>query len=282
MPLGKRRSTLSYAARAKRARLTGSMTKGLRRLRSRSFRRVPYKPNLSVLAMRVSNLNRMIETKHFTWRTSPNVSLPHNDVTITQQQSGGDLNIFRSALGTDDPMGVGGSRIGDSICVKGVLIRGFFENALERSKVHYRVMLVRCAKGDTPNRANLFTNDSNNKMIDQVNNERFTIIAQKIFNIQVSNAGPPSSVGTNGAPYTAATSSTWYAGQGTKTFKMWIPGYKFGPNGNVKFENASQTQVKFYDYRVVIVAYDWYGTPQDTNNVGKINELYTKLYFKDA
>ena len=134
MPLGKRRSTLSYATRAKRARLTGSMTKGARALRSRMFRRPMLKPNLGILAMRVNNLNRMIETKHFTWRTSPNVAMAHNNVTIVQQQSGGDLNIFRSALGTDDPMGVGGSRIGDSICVKGVLIRGFFENALRRSK----------------------------------------------------------------------------------------------------------------------------------------------------
>jgi len=277
MPL-KRKSGSSYAARAKRARLTGTMTKGARAMYRRKFTR---KPRM-LMMKKVNSLYKMIETKHMTWRTSPNVSLPHNNVYIVQQQSGGDLNIFRSALGTDDPMGVGGSRIGDSIACKGVLIRGFFENALQRSKVHFRVMLVRCAKGDAPTRTNLFTNDSDNKMIDQVNNERFTIVAQKIFNIQNSNPGQADNVATNGAPTTVATNVAWFGGQGTKTFKMWIPGYKFGNNGVIKYENASQTQVKFYDYRIVIVTYDWFGTPQDVNNVGKINELYTKLYFKDA
>jgi len=273
-----RSRSVDFSRAVKTARKTGTMGPVSRARRARSY----YKLRPRTLTKKVNSLYKMIETKHFTWRTSANVNLPHNDVLIVQQQSGGDLNIFRSANSTDDPMGVGGSRIGDSIAVRGVMIRAFFENALERSKVHYRVMLVRCAKGDTPNRANLFTSDSTNKMIDQVNNERFTIVAQKIFNIQSSNSGSATSVSAAGVPLTGPTSTTWNAGQGTRTFKMWIPGYKFGNNGLIKFENASQTQVKFYDYRIVVVAYDWYGTPQDLNNVGKINELYTKLYFKDA
>ena len=71
-------------------------------------------------------------------------------------------------------------------------------------------------------------------------------------------------------------------GSGTKVFKMWIPGRKFGTYGSVQYENGSTSQVKFYDYRVCILAYDWYGTAQDINNVGKINEFYSKIYFKDA
>jgi hypothetical protein len=239
----------------------------------RKFQRKPQR----LMMKKVNSLYKMIETKHMTWRTSANVGLPHNNAFIVQQQSGGDLNIFRSALGTDDPMGVGGSRIGDSIACKGVLIRGFFENSLGRPKVHYRVMLVRGAKGDTPSRTNLFTSDSDNKMIDQVNNERFTIVAQKIFNISNVGTQPATSVLASGEPAASDRGSI-----GARTFKMWIPGYKFGNNGVIKYENASQTQVKFYDYRIVIVAYDWFGTPQDVNNPGKINELYTKLYFKDA
>jgi hypothetical protein len=277
MPLKRSRSTSSFRSRAKRARRTGSMLKGQIGLGRRVMTRI----KTIRLASKVNQLTRMIETKHFTWRTSVNVGLPHNNVTIVQQQSGGDLNPFRSAQSTDDPMGVGGSRIGDSIAVKGLLIRGFIENALSRSKVHYRIMLVRCAKGDTPNRANLFAGDSTNKMIDQVNNERFSIVSQKLFNVSAAGA-PANTVLVNGDPFDNGPPDNNTAGQGTKIFKMWVPGYKFGPGGNVKFENSSQTQVKFYDYRLVIVAYDWYGTPQDVNNVGIINEIYTKLYFKDA
>lgn len=278
MPLGKRKSALTYNARFKRARMQMRTRAGYRRLLSRNLpARFGGKADNYAIVTKVNNLYKMIETKHFTWRTSADVGLPHNNTYIVQQQSGGDLNPFRSALGTDDPMGVGGSRIGDSVACRGLMIRGFFENALGRPKVHYRVMLVKCAKGDTPSRANLFTSDSTNKMIDQVNNERFTIVAQKVFNISNAGAQPATTVLGSGEPGASDRGSI-----GTRTFKMWIPGYKFGPKGVVKFENASQTQVKFYDYRIVIVAYDWYGTPQDINNVGKINELYTKLYFKDA
>lgn len=273
----KRKAPPSYSARYKRARALGTAYRGQRAIGLRTAYKAVAMAKTAKINQRVNRLYNMIETKHFTWRTSANVNLPHNDVLIVQQQSGGDLNPFRSALGTDDPMGVGGSRIGDSIACRGLMIRGFFENALSRPKVHYRVMLVKCAKGDTPSRANLFASDSNNKMIDQVNNERFTIIAQKIFNVTCQGAQSVTSVDAAGQPGDSNRASI-----GTRTFKMWVPASKFGNNGIVKFENASQTQVKFYDYRICIVAYDWYGTPQDINNVGKINELYTKLYFKDA
>lgn len=268
-----RSRSVDFTRAVKTARKTGTLSSISSARRARSY----YKLRPRTLTKKVDTLYKMIETKHFTWRTSVNVGLAHNNVTIVQQQSGGDLNIFRSALGTDDPMGVGGSRIGDSVSVKGCMIRGFFENALGRPRVYYRVMLVRCAKGDTPNRANLFTSDSTNKMIDQVNNERFTIVAQKVFNISNMGTQPATSVLGSGEPAASDRGSV-----GTRTFKMWIPGSKFGNNGLIKFENASQTQVKFYDYRICIVAYDWYGTPQDVNNVGIINELYSKLYFKDA
>lgn len=283
MPM-KRKTPMSYAARAKRARMNFSTTKGVRSLLSRNL---PYRFGGPVLVKRVAYLNRQVnqlsrtlETKEFTWKSSVNVGMQHNQVYQVQQQSGGDLNPFRSANSTDDPMGVGGSRIGDKITVRGMMIKGFLENALRRPKVYYRIMLVRGAKGDTFSRANLFKGNSDNKMIDQINTERYTVIAQKIFNITASN-GIAESVDGSGQPYTA-TGGVNNVGVATRTFKMWIPGYKFGRGGNVTYENASQSQVKFYDYRLLIVVYDWYGTPQDLNTVGRINEIYTKLYCKDA
>jgi hypothetical protein len=282
MPMKRSRSTQSFAARAKRARMNFRTTRGVRSLLSRGLPPkfggrlfTPYR----TLAQRVNTLYRTIETKEFTWRTSPNVALPHNNVTVVQQQSGGDLNIFRSANSTDDPMGVGGSRIGDKITVKGIMIKGFFENALSRPKVYYRVMLLRGAKGETFSRANIFKSNTDNKMIDQVNTERFSIVAQKIFNVSASN-NIASSVSLTGVP--GSLNATEHVGVATKTFKMWIPGYKFGRDGVVNYENGSTGQIKFYDYRLCIVVYDWYGTPQDVNNVGRINELYSKLYMKDA
>lgn len=224
----------------------------------------------------------MIETKEAQYKSYPNTSLPQNYVYVvkTDLAQVSPLNPFITISSTGDPSAQNsGARIGDQISVKGLKIVAFFENALKRPKVFYRIMLIRCAKGDTIDRTTLFKNDSDNKMIDVVNNERFTILAQKRFNIYGQGAFSADSVNIAGEP---GTTNVTGGGVGTKIINMWIPGRRFGKYGRVQYENGSTTQVKFYDYRVVILAYDWYGTPQDGNNVGKLNELYTKLYFKDA
>lgn len=239
---------------------------------------------IAPLAGRVNKLYKMIETKQITRRTSDNVNLAHNNVHIVQDQIGGPLNMFRSANSTDDPMGVGGSRIGDQIAVKGVKLTCFLENALGRPKVHYRLMLVKMAKGDTLDRSTLFQNKTNNKMIDTINTERYTILFQRRFNMTPSNGMATSLI----APAVPGAGEPLWAGDqarpgtATRIVTAWIPGRKLFRNGILQFENNSNTQTKFFDYRWVILAYDWFGTPQDVNNVGKINELFTTVYFKDA
>lgn len=284
MPLGKRKS-LSYNYRAKRARLTGSMTAGARKIKASSM----YRPMVKFVAKRVNSLYRMIETKETSRTGTINLALAHNNITVFGSYNQANLpysivsvcNPFSLAQGADDAMNGVGQRIGDAVNVRGLMIKGFFENALERPKVYYRVMLIRGAKGETFSRDTIFKNASQNKMIDQVNTERFSVVAQKIFNISSSN-GTANTVTLTGVPVDNSLPDNASAGIGTKTFKMWIPGRKFGRNGYVQYENQSATQVKFYDYRICILAYDWYGTPQDANAVGRVNEMYTKLYFKDA
>lgn len=224
------------------------------------------------IAPRVKRLESMIETKESVQVTGANISLPHNNIHETG------INPFALNIGASEPMSGTGQRVGDKITLRGILLKGFFENALNRGRVHYRVMLVRGAKGETFNRANLYKGIVGNKVIDQMNTERFTVVASTKFTINNSN-GAPSSAGATGVP---ATDPIYNVGIGTKAWQLWIPGSKFGRGGNIQYENQSTTQVKFYDYRIVILAYDWYGTPQDVNNVGKINEMYCKLYFKDA
>lgn len=230
-----------------------------------------------LISSKVNSLYKMIETKELSHKTGSNIGIQHNNTLSLQRSDGLALNIFYSSQNADDPMTQNtGSRIGDQFNVRGVMIRAFFENALHRSKVYYRIMVLRGAKGETFSRGNIFKGDSDNKMIDQVNTERFTIVAQKVFTINCASQAP-TLVDTSGQ-VTAGNA----AGIGTRTIKMWIPGRKFGPRGKVQFENGSLSQVKFYDYRIVVLAYDWFGTPQDINIVGRINELYTKCYFKDA
>lgn len=270
MPLAKR--TRSYSSRVRKA--FKRPTKWALRQYKRPRVSGQY---LAVTALKgVKRLTRMIETKEGSRRSFPDIAIAHNNIyVVVDRNSGTYLNPFNLNSGTADDMSTGGQRVGDSISVKGLMIRAFLENALSRPKVWWRMMLVKCSKGDLPTRATLFKNDSDNKMIDQVNTERYTIVTQKTFNIQTANTAP------TGVAVTGVPTGETGGGQGNRIVKMWVPGSKFGRSGDLQYENGA-TQLKFFDYYIVFCCYDWYGTPQDVNNVGKINELYTKLYFKDA
>lgn len=253
---------------AKRAKTTRGRTRGNRstyKLASGST----YK-TARIAARGVQRLTRMIETKESSQLQTVGTQCPHNNITLLG------INPFYTITGVGDPMAGTGNRVGDSISVKGLLIRGFIENTLGRAQVHYRIMLVRGAKGETFDRATLFKGIVDNKLIDQMNSERFTIVASKRMTVNSSN-NVANAVGVNGVP-----SSGTPGGITGRPFSMWVPGSKFGRDGRVTYENNSPTQVKFYDYRIVILAYDWYGTPQDASFVGLINSMYTKMYYKDA
>lgn len=218
---------------------------------------------------KVDNLYKMIETKESTVTITNNTALAHNVITYL-------TNPFTLNQGNTDPMSGTGTRVGDKITVKGVMLKGMVECALNRPKVYLRVMLIKYAKSDDPTTSTLFKGDSGNKMIDQINTDRYTILAQKVINVQTSNNAPVT-VNIDGS---VATGSP--AGIGTRTFKLWVPGIKFGKRGNVQFEDASTSQPKFFSYRWIVLAYDWYGTPESTTTVGRMNSAYSKLYFKDA
>jgi hypothetical protein len=223
------------------------------------------------MSKRLNALTRTIETKEGT-RRIVGLELPHNNLVVF------DLNPFLSSNGTGEDMVANTmERIGDQITVKGLLIKFFIETSLQRSNVHFKFYLVKMAKGDTLNRANFFKGAASNKMIDQVNTERFSVLTSKMVRVTCPNPAPGSI-----NPLTGLVPTTANAIGGTRIVQMYIPGSKFGRGGNVQYENKSQSQVKFWDYRLCCVAYDWYGTPQDTNNVGFVNEGFMKLYFKDA
>lgn len=232
------------------------------------------------LSSQVGRLLKTIETKEAQWKTGNNIGLAHNNVTVVLSPGGGGyLNCLQSNQGflDQDMVGNGGQRIGDEITIQSVKFHGMVEGALQRSKVYFRFMLVKCAKGDLPTRATLFKGNADNKMIDEINTERFSIVASKIFNVSPPNP-PPNTVSLTGVAEPGVLAGV----TGNRIFKITIPGRKFGRQGVIKYENALTSQVKYFDYVPIFVAYDWYGTPQDVNTVGRINEMYVKTRFKDA
>lgn len=67
----------------------------------------------------------------------------------------------------------------------------------------------------------------------------------------------------------------------TRIVRMYIPGTKFSKTGKIKYENDS-SQVKFFDYHLLVYAYSNYQTMQDLFNVGRVNDTIVQLYYKDA
>lgn len=219
---------------------------------------------------RVNALYSMIETKEGS-NTIVNVGLPHNNIHVWN------VNPLFTTAGTGDPLQGIGNRIGDKVSLKGMAACFFLEGAVGRSKVHFRIMLMKGPRGASFSRADMYKGMAGNKVIDQLNTEKYTIIAQKRFNVEPPNAPPDAFNVVNGEVNASLPAGI----TGNKVVKFWIPGRKFGKGGTINYENGTDLP-KFYDYRWCFLAYDWYGTPQDVNTVGFINEGWLKLYYKDA
>jgi hypothetical protein len=259
---------------------TGSVARYVKRPTKRA-RKVKFAGRAGIARVVSKMIGRTVETKESQERANSGIliqEIKHNNTLVVQNQTRSlPLNPFTLGAGIGDPMNENsGARIGDQVTLKGLSIKMFLENPIDRSNTYYRIMLIKGAKGENFDRANLFKGKSPNKMMDVINTERFTIISQKIVNLKASN-GTSGSISLTGVP-----GAVVHVGTATRLVTMWIPGGKFGRNGNLQYENGSSTQLKFYDYRIVILCYDWFGTPQDANTVGKLNDLITTLYYKDA
>lgn len=229
-------------------------------------------------------LNRNIETKQSVFTNTDGQQILHNDFINCNSE------LLQTGQGTSDPTSTNiNNRVGDEINLRGVSIKMMLELNERYSDVTFRIMVVKGAKGDTPNRATMFNGTSGNKMLDTFANERFTLISQKYVKLKAPNQG---SWGINPTllPYGAAgpLSGTVTANDGLQTLsratrivKMWIPGGKFVRGGKIKYENGT-TQVKFYDYNLLVYAYSNYSTFQDEIFVGRVNDTITQMYFKDA
>jgi hypothetical protein len=233
-------------------------------------------------------LNKNIETKSGLQSPTDGLQINHNNFVLLG------TNPLATVNGTTDEEDAIGTRIGDNINLKGMSIKFMVELNERYSDVTFRMFVVRSAKGDTPTRATMFNGISGNKMIDTLNRERFSFLATKTFKIK-SNAPTASMTGvlSNNEENTLAGvgGSGIYSANGdennnsssryTKIIKQWIPGTKFSRSGVIQYENAS-SQVKFFDYHLILYAYSNYSTNQDIWSVARLNDCVIQLYYKDA
>lgn len=239
-----------------------------------------------------STINKTVETKQYTSTVTDGIQIFHNNFqTITSTP------LFTTNGTLDgDVIGTNSVRIGDEVIARGFSLKMMVELNERYSDVTFRLMMIKCAKGDTPTRTTLFRGNSGNKMIDDINRERYTIVAQKFFKMKAPNMTVVDSSGAtaeiDAAPpfepsgiYVAENSAQRNynsLSRATKIVKLWVPAKRFaGRNGRLVYENAS-AQPKFFDYHVVLYAYSNYSTMQDEWYVARINDVVHKFYFKDA
>lgn len=229
-------------------------------------------------------VQRNVETKHATYSTTDGTEIYHNNfMSLTP-------NILATTQGVQDPeLSNQDCRIGDEIMLKGASIKMMVELNERYSDVTLRLMVIKAAKGDVPTRATLFTGRSGNKMLDIIDKERYSVLFQRFYklkapNLSVTNllgASTQVSDGITNAGIQASNRTDVQLSRSTKIIKVWLPGAKFGNKGKIKYENGS-SQVKFFDYHVLLYAYSNITTAQDQWYVARVNDYVQELYYKDA
>lgn len=224
-------------------------------------------------------LNKNIETKTSQITVSDGNEVFHNNfITLT-------TNLLNTTVGANDYEATVGQRVGDKLNLRGVGIKVFLELNERYSDVTFRILVVKCARGDTPTRAMLFNGESGNKMMDSINKERYTVIAQKYTKLKAPNMSVPTpfETATGSGVYVETTHQSQGGGlsRATRIVRMWVPGTKFAKSGIITYENGSNSP-KFFDYHVVCYAYSNYSTLQDVYYVGRVNEFLARMYYKDA
>ena len=228
-----------------------------------------------------SAIARNIETKRSNHTSTDYVQIGHNNfVTV-------DELLLGTTQGVEDPTTTqGNNRIGDEITLKAVSIKMMLELNERYSDVTYRILVIKTAKGDVPTNATLFNGLSGNKMLDTLNRERFTICYEKWGKIKAPNmtiGDSSTSAGTStGIYYNSGSAQTNFLSRATKIVKFYLPFNKFQKSPILKYQNGT-SQLKFFDYRVVVYAYSNYNTSEALGyNVLAVNDYVKTMYFKDA
>ena len=147
------------------------------------------------------------------------------------------------------------------------------------------MMVVRSARGDTPDGSTLWQGNSGNKMLDEFNTKRYWILFTKYVKLTAPNMSiVPSGAQMPGSGYTTNANFTHTQSRATRIVKFCIPGKKFSRNGVLQYENGTN-QVKFFDLHFIIYAYSNYSTIDAAGiafNVGRLNDCFIKMHYKDA
>lgn len=222
----------------------------------KSIRRKPSQKSLVKLIKKVTL--KQCETKH-THEIIENQQLYHNSFTLYN----GLLNTTQAISDTGSGTVNKAARVGDEIIARGISIKFWIANKLDRPNVMYKIVLYKY-QSLTPPLVDLFlTQGGANVMIRDFNTEKYSIVAMKTFNVQMGFSA-----------YATGTGGDQDGREAHKLLKFWVP----LKNKKVQYQDGG-TIPKNYDYGFAVMCYDSYGT-LTTDNIASFAINY-KLYFKD-
>ena len=242
MPMNKK-----YARRPRKSRKSGGVAK----------RAVTnYKKNKLIKLIKSVSLKNC-ETKD-THIISENAQLFHNVPYVVSTLLYTEQGINDNETGTVQTQ----KRIGDEVIGRGISLKLWFANKLDRPDVTYKLIVFRY-KSNTGLNTSLdpyMSQGTTNFLIRDINTDKFKIVKVKNFRISTSAQRITAQDTFNGA-------------EGHRAMTIWIPLKRA-----IKYEDGSSTP-KDFDYAFTVVAYDSFGT-LTTDNIASF-AINRKFYFKD-
>lgn len=198
------------------------------------------------------------ETKE-THRIEENINLYHNGINIKSgllytQQGVGDNDVGTSSYDC---------RVGNEIVARGLSLKMWFANKLDRPNVMYKVIVFKYRADQVP--TTIYRNQgTSNVMIRDIDTDRYTILAVKQFNLN------------QGSADRIITATDVFAGaEGHVYRKIWIN----LKNKKIQYTDNNSGSPKYYDIGVAVSTYDSFGTL--TSDIVASYAFNCKLYFKD-
>lgn len=201
---------------------------------------------------------KQTETKYNHY-TVENIQLNHNSGNMKT----GLLYCTQGITDTGTGSSAFANRVGDEIIARGISIKLWIANKLDRPNVMYRLIVFKYQAMSVPTSSALFKGAIGNKIMDDLDKEYITPVYQKIFNLQVG--------------YSAAATATAGDTDGKEAHRylnVWIP----LKDKKIHYVDGGSLP-KFIDYGFYLIPYDSYGT-LITDVIASYSYQY-KLYFKD-
>ena len=257
--------------------------KGKKSFKKRAFKKAKRAPMVRLIKQ---VMNKQLETKHVIENFPDGRQFTHMSVTVL------DNRPYYSTQGITNPNGAADSaiastaRIGDMVLAKGVRYRMFVENNERFAQVKHRFMFVRGPFGGlAPSITTLFMGRSDNKLIDDINTSRFTILYDKTHTIYNSGliASPVTQIqdvitAVGLGTYSSANVSTQ---PGCRVITIYIPYAKNNKPKALHYTADATGDPKDFAYYLLYLPYVVQNT-STTLNVCKLNDMNKVFYFKDT